>query len=490
MRTLTATALTMLFACSNIDDQLSEEFIGILTHEVMFEQGEIHFTGSGNIDVYFNNLQFKNNRAVSEASYLTAWVYRRGADPFEQCCSPAFACPDEEQNRACVQGMGFSNDLGYSGTFYLEVNPPRPFEKNTDAFTFPVYASDNAGVPTHYQGRYNTFSSTVNVVQDREQYDMYFGFFFNVMGEDGRPRVISSERTFRQAGQEYTLYSAVQPDLMSPVVRIESRFFSESPGDPEGTVYKIPHMSSWFRHPGIDDYSGTVFIADVSTADASCDDSLAPGNDCNQLDAGTPARRDYVMLYNAGDEDININGWRIFRKTQNAEFSSFITIQPGQCGNENYSAYDQPCILPAKGFFLLTSRDYTPENGARGDYIGWNDAIANSNNGIQLVDDRGSFVDAFCFGDHVETAGCPGSQAENPDSANLDSFVRKALANSTADADAETGILPGGGHRNFGHAYNTDNNAEDYLLLTLDSAGAVNRKQPRNRHTGGTASPP
>lgn len=235
-----ALALCMLATC-DVLDQLAEDNPFGLAPETLLDQGVIYVDDTGNIEVVLNNLEFSTNPLFSELSFISVWVYKRGAIPTLRCCSGSSSeCPQIEQN-ACLIGVGFSHDLGFTGTQYLNLHPPGAFNKFAGQYYMPVYVSDKEGLPTNFQGDYQDFSSPVNAVGDREQFDLYLGFYYTVFYSNGAWRMRNASTKIGSR----SIYSAVGPDFISPPIRIETRFYSQSREDPPGSAYAVPHLAAW-----------------------------------------------------------------------------------------------------------------------------------------------------------------------------------------------------------------------------------------------------
>ena len=321
--------LLLCFAqCTNMDS--AEGLVPAV--DALTDQGVVRFDDDGNIQVILNNLYFRNNPAVSELSYIGVWVFNRGANVKSRCCAKtesSATCTAEEEN-ACIVGMGFSQDLGYAGSYYLDVHPPQSFNRDAVTYYIPVYAADKRGQPANYQGEYQTFSSPINSVDDRSRYDLYIGFFFNVIGNGGAVRPVNKKISYANKD----IYAAISPDLISPVIPIEARFFKQYPGDETGSVYRIPDMAGWQdgRTDGLLDPRLQLRISEI-------------GNFIGDVTAN-----DYVEIYNPTNDDLSLEGVYLQRFTDTA-CSGLGTA------SSIMSLYDK--LIPAKGYMVVSRSGQT-----------------------------------------------------------------------------------------------------------------------------------
>ena len=326
---LLACALLTLTSCNALDNLL-DKLAPPPAHLAGQEQGYVQFDDTGNILVVMNNLEFNTNPLFSEASYIGVWVYKPGADARSVCCYDGFEslCTTQQEN-ACMIGVGFSNDLGFGGTFYLHLHPPTPFPKYASNFHMPVYVADKEGIPQNYQGEYNTFSSPVNTVGDRERYELYLGVYYSAFDDTGTRPV----NKIAEVSNDLTYYSAVRPDYISPVIPIESRFFRQSAQDPRGSWYPIPHLASW----------------SPVLPDASLDLRGVVINEIG-IDIGGSANNDFVELYNTNNYavDLTVAGGSLMRDSGCTLSTANITQTISLLGK-----------IPAKGYFVVTRSSAT-----------------------------------------------------------------------------------------------------------------------------------
>lgn len=270
-------ALLANVACNNLDSAI-DDLVGALPPEQFLDQGYVYFDDTGNITVVLNNTEFATNSIYNQTSIVMAWVYKRGANVNARCCAGT-GCPLEQSN-ACIQGVGFSNDLGFAGTRFLNIHPPQAFDPLTSRYYMPIFVSSNQGTPEDFQGEYNSFSSPVNIVTDREQFDLYLGIYYSAFSPFfSEPRVLNIEAEIGQL----TLNTGVAPDLISPVIQIEARFFPQSSEDPSGSWYTIPPIVQW--SPGDQSDQGVRFRNRIRINEIG-----------NALNSQT--NNDYVELYN------------------------------------------------------------------------------------------------------------------------------------------------------------------------------------------------
>jgi hypothetical protein len=330
--------LSFFLSCNEVERLLDKKILPRFGADSLLDQGMIYFDNVGNINVEVNNLDFKGNPAFTEASYIGVWVYKRNADPLQNCCSGSSRDCGVQAN-SCIVGVGFSNDLGFLGPNFINRVPPQPFNKTADKFYISVKLSDNRGVPQDYQGEYTLFSATTNPVADRSQFDLYLGVFYNVLKG---PR-LSGLNGLRPVGDEAIIgnrkyYTRIDPDWLSPKIQIESRFFPQTREDPAGSTYAIPHMITWKRLSPVDrelDKRGRIRINEIGSF------------------INNQTSNDFIELYNTSDQDVILDDVFIQKYT------------PANCQNfkDTSSKEDLTGIrIKAKSFYTLSRSGSTLSN--------------------------------------------------------------------------------------------------------------------------------
>ncbi len=279
-------------------DQIEKRLEGVIGKDTLLDQGYINFDDTGNITAVFNNLEFASNPMYSDVSFIAVYVFPRGADPGARCCSGSTCGVTEAAS--CLSGIGFSNDLGFAGTYYIDLHPPQPFPRFTSRYYMRVFAAGKDGLPDNYQGEYTDFSSPTGPVGDRAVFDLYVGVYYSVFAAGVSPhRLKNQSRTFGSN----TVYLPVAPDFLSPKIEVEARFFPESEGDPSGSWFPIPHLSSWNRIPTIptfDDFRGRVVINEVVYNPAYT--GSTQGNSDNP---------EWIEIYNNSGQTLSMYGWQL-----------------------------------------------------------------------------------------------------------------------------------------------------------------------------------
>ncbi len=156
---------------------------------------------------------------------------------------------------------------------------------------------------------------------------------------------------------------------------------------------------------------------------------------------GEVATDEFVELYNPTNSPINLNGWRLSKKTSTGTLSNLATTISG--------------TIPAYGYFLIAHEDY---NAAPTPDQEFNTGTLASDNTVLLYSDAGvTLVDKVGFGDATDK-----ETATLLDIANNSGAERKAQTTSTAIS-----MNSGGADEFFGNGEDTDNNSNDFIVRTF-----------------------
>jgi hypothetical protein len=171
---------------------------------------------------------------------------------------------------------------------------------------------------------------------------------------------------------------------------------------------------------------------------------------------GTVANDEFVELYNPTNTAVDLLNWKLTRKTKTGTQSTLVDKISGS-------------IAP-HGYFLITSPESVANGSADKTYSTANRLAAD--NTVLLNDNTGLLIDKVGIGTalDIENAGFSPNPTKNQ------SIIRKA----TADSD-ETSLSSGGSEEHSGNGYDTDNNANDFILLSTSL--------PRNSHSQPAVTP-
>jgi hypothetical protein len=156
--------------------------------------------------------------------------------------------------------------------------------------------------------------------------------------------------------------------------------------------------------------------------------------------AGQTTTDEFVELYNPGSQPVNLLNFRLTKKTAAGTESALKSALSG--------------MVPAKGFFLLTSPNAVSSNAA--DLIYSGNTIANDNTVI-LYDSNMVVVDKLGLGDAVDKEG---SASADPSASK--SLERKANIGSTKDS-----MKVGGLDEFNGNSWDSDNNQSDFVIRDI-----------------------
>ncbi|MDD5071739.1 MAG: lamin tail domain-containing protein [Patescibacteria group bacterium] len=175
--------------------------------------------------------------------------------------------------------------------------------------------------------------------------------------------------------------------------------------------------------------------------------------------AGATATDEFVELYNPTSNLINLNGYRLSRKTGGGNPFNLLTTFP----NVN---------LPAKSFFLITHPSGYDGAVSADAVYSTTQSIAADNTVILYSDAGETVIDKVGFGSasDFETAAYP----ENP--AADQSLERKAAFSATAAT-----MGSGGEHEWQGNGYDSDNNSNDFIVRSIPQPqNSFSPTEPRN----------
>jgi outer membrane biosynthesis protein TonB len=157
--------------------------------------------------------------------------------------------------------------------------------------------------------------------------------------------------------------------------------------------------------------------------------------------AGTTSKDEFIELYNPDSEAVDLEGFRLTRKTSTGTESNLVSSMTGS--------------IATHGYLLITNPDYDGTVAADLNYSATTNSVSDDNTVILYSDAGVTVVDKVGLGSatDVETAAFP----ENP-TADA-SIERKALETSTV-----TSMSPGGADEFAGNGYDSDNNSTDFIL--------------------------
>ena len=181
--------------------------------------------------------------------------------------------------------------------------------------------------------------------------------------------------------------------------------------------------------------------------------------------SGSSSNDEFVELYNPTNSSIDLSKWRLTRKS-----STGGSVQ-------NLVASISGTIAP-RGYFLIAHPSAITSSTADQVYSSSSSAIT-TNNTITLFSDAGiTTVDKVGIGTAVDAETAAFST--NPDISQ--SIMRKATQNST-----ETSLINGGAEATLGNGFDTDNNANDFVLIMV--AQPRNSKSPQAQQPTNTPLP-
>lgn len=299
----------------------------------------------GNITVFLNNKNLKNDSKISRESVFMAYVFKRADFGLE--------CENEENPRLCedqaifrntkIDALAFSNEPGFYGRseqygyspklmadeamggypstmppdpvgmddpdvwqcFYSSFNggyqcgvnnhPIRYLDLNLSQFHMQVIAADGKGYPSSYMIDYNNFQSLNHPVQDGDRFYMYLAVHYKGIqaDEQAEKRFYASSSVFKRPAI---------PDLISPRIAINIKLLAEGPYDKAGSVYDIPDFNQW-GYPGCPATTGvaagTLFFSEILWAGSQKTDGTNNTSD------------EFFEIYNNSNQPIVMSGYRI-----------------------------------------------------------------------------------------------------------------------------------------------------------------------------------
>ncbi len=148
------------------------------------------------------------------------------------------------------------------------------------------------------------------------------------------------------------------------------------------------------------------------------------------------ANNEFVELYNSTAAKVSLSGWHLDYRS---------SMATGDCtqGWTKKVTLPTAAAIQAQGFYLLAPKAYLTNADA-----GFTASIASSAGSIRVVDGTGTTVDALAWG---TGSLCGNGDAATPPSPEGGSLER----------------LPGAQLPHAGNAYNTNNNANDFVVRTL-----------------------
>ncbi|MBU0570141.1 lamin tail domain-containing protein [Patescibacteria group bacterium] len=168
--------------------------------------------------------------------------------------------------------------------------------------------------------------------------------------------------------------------------------------------------------------------------------------------AGATTTDEFIELYNPTSSSVDMEGWRLTRKTSSGNQSNLVLSISG--------------VIPAHGYFLIAHPNYDGTTTYDLPYSATSNAVSANNSVVLYSDASITVVDKVGMGDAIDVET---TATENP--ATDTSLERKAQSTSTL-----TSMAPGGVDEFAGNGEDTNNNFNDFL--TKDVPQPQNSSSP------------
>ncbi|MDP3057560.1 MAG: lamin tail domain-containing protein [bacterium] len=163
--------------------------------------------------------------------------------------------------------------------------------------------------------------------------------------------------------------------------------------------------------------------------------------------AGVTADDEFIELYNPTDQEINLTGYSLKKKTKTGTESVLVA-----------NSYFQDMVIKPHGYLLLTHKE--SYQGSAPSNIEWPKSYSlSSDNAILLYNDKGVVSDKVGWGASADFEAA--AFLENPLAGQ--SLERKSGIDSTRDT------LASGADKFFGNGWDMDNNSMDFVLQTISN---------------------
>ena len=180
-----------------------------------------------------------------------------------------------------------------------------------------------------------------------------------------------------------------------------------------------------------------IFTNHIVISEVQIDGGLGQAND-----------NDFIELYNPTSSPFNLNGYRLVKRTGNAQ------------NDTNIFTFTSSHIVPAHGYFLWANDDFTTiaviPDVTSSDTLAASNSVALRQGNLNT----GTIIDALSW-DPGASSLKEGTQFNSNPGANQ-SMERKALSTSTASS-----MAIGGADEFKGNGFDSNNNATDFVLRTV-----------------------